>query len=157
MKTIISPAEAAALGWGTGEYVPPEAISESDIAAAERRYIVPVIGSRMAAALAEGRYEELRRDYAAPALAMYVRIMVQPSMDIRTGQAGSVVQSGACAEPAVSEARAAAMRSLRRRAGELLRRLSDRLDAESHSYPEYDPQQNILKRCSTDGGIVQIF
>ena len=157
MKTIISPAEAVSLGWGTGEYVPPEAVSEADIAAAEHRYITPVIGARMAEALADGRYEDLRSDYAAPALAMFVRVMLQPAMDIRSGQAGAVVQSGACAEPAAAEARAASLRSLRRRAGELLRRLSDRLDAESHSYPEYSPQQNILKRCSTDGGIVQIF
>lgn len=157
MKTIISPAEAVALAWGTGEYVSPEAVSEADIAAAERRYIEPVIGRRMADALAENRYEELRRDYAAPALAMFVRIMLQPSMDIRTGQAGSVVQNGAYAEPAGNEARAAALRSLRRRAVALLRRLSERLDDESSSYPEYLPEHNILKRCSTDGGIVQIF
>ena len=157
MKTIISPAEAVALGWGTGEYVSPEAVSEADIAAASHRYLEPVIGSRMAAALADGRYEELRRDYAAPALALFVRVSLQPSMDIRTGQAGSVVQSGSGCSPADDSARRASLRSLRRRAGELPRRLSDRLDAEGSSYPEYAPEQNILKRCSTDGGIVQVF
>ena len=157
MKNIISPAEAVALAWGTGEYIAPEAISEADIAAAERRYIVPVIGSRMAAALADGRYEDLRTGYAAPALAMFVRVSVQSALDVRTGQAGSVVQSGACCQPASSDARTAAIRSLRRRAGELLRRLSDKLDAEAASYPEYAPCRNILKRCSTDGGIVQGF
>ena len=157
MKTIISPAEAVALAWGTGEYVPPEAISESDIAAAEQRYITPVIGRRLTAALADGRYEELRLDYAAPALAMFVRVTVQPSMDIRSGQAGSVVQSGSCSKPADNDARRASLRSLRCRAGELLRRLSERLDAAAGAYPEYIPEKNILKRCSTDGGIVQIF
>ena len=157
MKTIISPAEAVALAWGTGEYMPPEAISESDIAAAQRRYIEPVIGRPLAEALAAGRYEELRAEYAAPALAMFVRLAVQPSLDIRTGCAGSVVQSGAYADPAGSEARAAAMRSLRRRGGALLRRLSERLDASPAAYPEYAPERNVLKRCSTDGGIVQIF
>ena len=157
MKTIITPSEAAALAWGTGEYVSPESRSEADISAAERRYLEPVIGRRMAEALADGRYEELCSDYVAPALAMFVRILVQPSLDIRTGQAGSVVQSGAYADPAGSEARTASLRSLRRRAGELLRRLSDKLDAEAASYPEYEPSRNILKHCTTDGGIVQIF
>ena len=157
MKNIISPARAVALGWGTGEYVSPEAVSEADIAAASHRYLEPVIGRRMAEALADGRYEDLCRDYVAPALALFVRVIVQPSMDIRTGQAGSVVQSGAGCSPASDAARRASLHSVRRRAGELLRRLSDRLDADASSYPEYAPEQNVLKRCSTDGGIVQIF
>ena len=157
MKNIISPAEAVNLAWGTGEYLSPQAVAEADIAAAEQRYIIPVIGRPLAQALADGLYPELRNDYAAPALAMFVRVMLQPTMDVRTGQTGSVVQSGACADPASSEARAASLRALRRRAGVLLRRLSERLDADPASYPEYDPEQNILKHCSTDGGIVQIF
>ena len=156
MKTIISPAEAVSTAWAGGEYVSPQAVSEADVAAAEHRHIVPVTGRALAEALADGRYDELRRDYVLPALAMYVRILVQPAMDVRTGQAGSVVQRGTCAEAASAEARAASMASLRRRAGRLLRRLSDRLDAAAEEYPEYDPRQNILKRCSTDGGIVQI-
>lgn len=157
MKNIITPSEAVALAWGAGEYMSPGAVSEADIAAVERRYLIPVIGSELAVALAGGRYAELRSDYAAPALAMFVRVSVQPSLDIRTGQAGSVVQSGSYVDPAGSEARASSLRSLRRRAGALLRRLSDKLDSERASYPEYDPDRNILKRCSTDGGIAQIF
>ena len=157
MKTIITPAQAVALAWGAGEYVSPSAVSEADIAAAVHRYVEPVIGRRLCEALADGRYEDLCRDYAAPAVAMFVRVSIQPSMDIRTGQAGSVVQSGADCDPAGDSARRASLVSLRRRAGSLLRRLSDRLDSDAGAYPEYDPRQNILKRCSTDGGIVQIF
>ena len=157
MKNIITPARAVELAWGTGEYVSPGAVGEADIAAATHRYIEPVIGRRMTEALADGRYAELCNDYAAPAVAMFVRVLLQPSMDIRTGQAGSVVQSGAACDPAGDAARAASLRSLRRRAGQLLRRLSDRLDADASAYPEYDPRNNILKHCSTDGGIVQVF
>ena len=158
MKNIIPPARAVELAWGAGEYLSPEAIAEADIAAASHRYIEPVAGRAMVEAMAEGRYEQLRDEYAAPALAMYVRLMVQPALDIRTGQAGSVVQHSAGADPASAEARAAGLRSVRQRAGQLLRRLSERLDtAADGEFPEYDPRYNILKRCSTDGGIVQIF
>lgn len=157
MKTIITPSEAVRTAWATGEYVPPEAVGEADIAAAEERYIVPVTGRALADALAAGRYGELRSDYVLPAAAMYVRLSLQQSMDIRTGQAGSVVQSGACCDPASAEARAAGLGSLRRRASSLLRRLSDKLDADAAAYPEYDPRANILKHCSIDGGIAQIF
>ena len=157
MKNIITPHQAVELAWGTGEYMSPLSVSAADIAAAENRYLVPVIGHRMAAALAAGSYEELCRDYAAPALALFVRYMVQPALDIRTAQAGSVVQRSSGSEPADAEARAASLRSLRRRAGELLRRLSDKLESDPAAYPEYDSANNILKHCTTDGGIVQVF
>lgn len=157
MKNIITPAEAVALAFGAGEYVPPEAVSEADIAAASHRYIEPVTGAALAAALADGAYPTLRDDYAAPALALGVRLLVQPSFDVRTGCAGSVVQRTATAEPAPAEARAAALRSVRTRMRELLRRLGRHLDDRAADYPEYDPDANILNRCTTDGGFVQTF
>ncbi|MDE6858273.1 MAG: hypothetical protein K2J33_06030 [Alistipes sp.] len=157
MKNIITPAEAVALAFGAGEYMPPEAVSEADIAAAAHRYIEPVTGAALASALAAGEYPALRDDYAAPALALGVRLLVQPSLDIRTGCAGSVVQRTTTAEPAPAEARAAALRSVRCRMRELLRRLGRHLDERAADYPEYDPDANILNRCTTDGGFVQIF
>ena len=38
----------------------------------------------------------------------------------------------------------------------LLRRAAEHLDAHRTEFPEYDPTENILKRCSTDGGFVQM-
>lgn len=157
MKNIITPAKAVSLAFGEGEYMPPESLSDADIAAAAHRYLEPVTGARLAAALAAGEYPALRDDYAAPALALGVRLLVQPSLDIRTGRAGSVVQRSTTAEPASAEARAAAMRSVRCRMRELLRRLGRHLDEHAADYPEYDPDANILNRCTTDGGFVQTF
>ena len=161
MKTIITPAEAVASAWGSGEYAAPDTVAVADIAAAEERHLLPVIGRPLAEALAAGRYEELRTDYVMPALALFVRAGIQSSLDVRTGQAGTVVQSGTYCAPADTVARQSLHRSLRRRAETLLRRLSDRLEADAScaapSYPEYDPRRNILKRCMTDGGIVQVF
>lgn len=156
MNNIITPTEAVALAFRTGEYAAPETITEADIAAAAHRYIEPVIGRELAAALAAGRYAELRDGYAAPALALAVRIMLQPEMEVRTGQAGCIVQKTASADPAAAEARAALHRSLRMRLRTALRRLSDRADACAAEYPEYDPRKNILKHCTLDGGFIQI-
>ncbi len=36
-----------------------------------------------------------------------------------------------------------------------VRRMSDYLDAHAASMAEYDPDDNILKRCCCDGGFVQ--
>lgn len=44
MKTLITPLQVLRLAFGEGEYLPPESVTEADIAAAERRYLVPVIG-----------------------------------------------------------------------------------------------------------------
>lgn len=47
-------------------------------------------------------------------------------------------------------------RALRTEARTLLRRAAEHLDAHRTEFPEYDPTENILKRCSTDGGFVQM-
>ena len=44
MNTLITPAQAVALAFADGEYLAPESVTQSDIAAAEQRYLVPVIG-----------------------------------------------------------------------------------------------------------------
>ena len=43
MNTLITPAQAVALAFADGEYLAPESVTQSDIAAAEQRYLVPII------------------------------------------------------------------------------------------------------------------
>ncbi len=58
-------------------------------------------------------------------------------------------------EPADAKQRGEVMRALRRRASELLRRLSEELERSAAAYPEYDSRDNILNRCTIYGDIVQ--
>ena len=51
----------------------------------------------------------------------------------------------------------ALMLSLRMRTRQLLKRLSNYLNSNEHSFSEYRKEYNILNRCSIDGGFVQIF
>ena len=44
MKTLVTPLQALRLAFLEGEALPPGTVAEADITAAERRYIVPVIG-----------------------------------------------------------------------------------------------------------------
>ena len=46
--------------------------------------------------------------------------------------------------------------SLRSEARTLLRRAVAYLDSHRREFPEYLPEKNILNRCTTDGGFVQI-
>ena len=58
--------------------------------------------------------------------------------------------------PAGDDALRRRQRALRTEARTLLRRAAEHLDAHRTEFPEYDPTENILKRCSTDGGFVQM-
>ena len=142
MKTLVTPLQALRLAFPEGEALPPGTVAEADIAAAERRYIVPVIGRALHARLLEGAYETFRTDYLAAPTALFTRLQLQPRLDIRTGQCGTTAPKSSWTQPA--EART------------LLRRAAEHLDAHRTEFPEYDPTENILKRCSTDGGFVQM-
>ena len=37
----------------------------------------------------------------------------------------------------------------------LLRRAAEHLEAHAAEFPGYDPDNNILKRCTTDGNLIQ--
>ncbi len=156
MNNIITPADTVRLAFTDGEYVSPEAIGEADIEAALRRRIEPVAGRALCEAMREGAYPDFVSEYAAPALALCVRLVVQPRLNAATGQTGLAVPAGTNRKAADTTVRAELMRALRIRAREAVRRMSDYLDAHAASMAEYEPKDNILKRCCCDGGFVQI-
>ena len=156
MKTLITPQQTASLAFADGGYVAAEVISLHDIAAAEERYIVPVLGESLREALLEGRYAELLDDYVAPALAMAVRTMLQRALNVSTGQAGLVGPECEGATAASAAAADALQRSLVERRRALVRRLSAHLRSCSSAYPEYKPSRDAVQRCSLYGDIIQI-
>ncbi len=156
MNTLITCEEVVRLAFTDGEYVSSDAISAADIAAAGHRYIEPVVGKSLYAMLPDGEYASLKTDYVAPALAMAVRVLVQRSLNVRSGQSGLTVPKGTWSAAASSDAADELQRSLRRRLRLLLERLSDHLAENAASYPEYDPSADAVKHCSLNGGFVQI-
>lgn len=144
------------MAFADAEYIPPEAIAESDIAAAERRYMVPVMGRALYERLKEGKYAQFKEEYAAPALAACVRVMVQPLLNVRCGACGVAVPAGEGMEQADERQRAELMRALRRRARELTARMSEHLQAHAAEYKEYDDESNILNRCTIYGDIIAV-
>ena len=117
---------------------------------------MPVAGREVWRAVAGGRYPEAK-EYLAAAAAACTRLEMQPRLDVCTGQAGLTQASGIFAEAAAESARIELMRSLRVQARMSLLRLTEYLDGNAASIPEYDPRGNVLKRCMTDGGFVQVF
>lgn len=156
MNTLITPVQVLRLAFGESAYLPPETVAESDIAAAEQRHIVPVIGRALYERLLGGGCPEFVSDYLAAPAALFTRLRIQPRLDIRTDRCGASAPDTDFVQPASAEARRALLVSLRTEARTLLRRAAEHLAAERSAFPEYDPETDILNRCSTDGGFVQI-
>ena len=156
LKTLLTPRRVVELAFAECEYMDSSAISAADIAAAEERYIVPVTGRALYEAMLGGDYGEVRDEFAAPAAAAYVRLAMQPLFDIRTGRFGAVAPRTSYSEPAERAQILDMRRALRERARTLLQRLSSRLMASADDIPEYRPENDILNRCTTYGGLVQI-
>lgn len=156
MKTLITPLQVLRLAFGEGEYLPPETITEADIAAAEQRYLVPVIGRALYEKLLGGSYAEFRTAYLAAPAALFTRVAIQPRLDIRTGQCGTTAPKSAYGQPAGDAARNSCRRALLAQARTLLRRAAEHLRVHRAEFLEYDPENDIFNRCTTDGGFVQV-
>ena len=156
MKNLITNEQVISLAFGDGEYLSPEVILDSDIALAEDRYIVPVVGAELHQALLDGSYPTLLDDFVAPALAMAVRTVVQPALNVRTGQAGLQISSSLRADSSTKTAMQSLQKSLRLRRQALLRRLSNHLRNHASEFAEYDPRHDAMQKCSINGGYVQV-
>lgn len=156
MKNLITNEQVISLAFGDGEYLSPEVILDSDIAAAASRYIVPVVGAELYEAMLDGSHKALLDDFVAPALAMAVRTMIQPALNVRTGQLGLQISSSLRADSSTKTAMQTLQKSLRLRRQTLLKRLSNYLKNHASEFPEYNPSNDVLQKWSIDGGFVQI-
>ncbi len=152
---LLQPSQVLRLAFGADEYLPPDAVTEADIAAAEERCIVPVIGRALYDRLLAGAYPELLAEYLAAPAALFTRALVQPRLDIRTDRCGTTSPRPDGAQSAGSEPLRCRLQSLRAEARTLLLRASRHLAAHRSEYPEYDPEQDILNRCRIHGNFVQ--
>ena len=84
MNTLVTPLQVLKLAFGEGEYLPPEIIAEADIAGAEQRHIVPVVGRALYEKLLAGSYPDFRTEYLASPAALFTRAVLQPRLDVRT-------------------------------------------------------------------------
>ena len=156
MKNLITNEQVISLAFGDGEYLSPEVVLDSDIASATSRYIIPVVGAELCEALLDGSHPTLLDDLVAPALAMAVRTMIQPALNVRTGQLGLHISSSLRADSSTKTAMQVLQKSLRLRRQALLKRLSNHLNTHASEFPAYDPSCDALQKCSIDGGIIQI-
>ena len=156
-NNVITPAEVVEVAFSDCGYLSSDVVAEADIAVAVERWITPVVGEPLLEAVAAGRYAELKSDYLLPAIALYTRLVVQPRLNGATGQLGLTVVGASTQRAASDGVRQELQRAIKERASGALKRLSRYLDEHADEIAEYDEKCNILKRCSCDGGFVQIL
>lgn len=156
MKTLIATHRAQELAFAKGEYLPPETLAPGDVAAAEQRHILPVVGRALYEKMLDGAYGDFVEEYLEVPVALFARLAVQSGLDVRTGRRGTTVPKSSCSQPADTAALRRLRNSLRSRARTLVRRASEYLAAHRDDFPEYDPAQDVCNRCMTDGNLVQI-
>ena len=153
MQTLITPTAVVARAFADGEYIAPETVSEAAIAAAQETYLRPAVQVERASVL--GDHADFADEYLAAPLALYVRYLIAPQLDLRHGQVGTVQPRSegfaAASDATLRRSRRALLKTARR----LLRRASDYLESHAAQFPLYDPQANVLNRCSIDGKLVQ--
>lgn len=145
MKTIIKPVDLLSYIFTAEENYNSSAVTDTDIAIAESRYLLPIVGEVLYDKLLNGDYAELRSEYIAPMLGAWTRYIIEPCLKERCGL-------GHGSTPVDREL----LLHLRTMASTLSHRLSRYLDAHCDEYPEYNPCDNPLNHCSIDGNIVQI-
>lgn len=138
MKTFITPEEVVNLAFCDGEFISADTISASDILTAQRRYIRPLLGIELYQRLQSEMVDStLISSYIAPALAIGTRIIVQPSLSIRTGQFGVSATKTAYSQPATNTEISLLMKSQRIKLRTHLSCIREYLEASRDLYPEY--------------------
>lgn len=157
MKTLVSPAEVLQRAFRSREQLPSDTIREADIEAVEWRKVRPVLGDALHDRLLQGNDTAFVQEYLADAVALLTRAEVLPRMAHFCSSVGTFRPSPVDSSPTDNETLSLDVCTTKRQAATLLRRAVAYIEAHAADYPEYDPAQNILNRCSTDGGFIQTF
>lgn len=155
MQNVITNEQVISLAFSDGEYVSPDVVLDSEIDSAAHRYIVPIVGKEFYKEMLDGAHQTLVADFVAPALAMAVRTVIQPALNVRTGQGGLYIPTSTRSDTATRGTINGFHKSLRLRRDALLRRLSDYLRDHAEEYPSYDAERDIMQKYTISGGYVQ--
>ncbi|MDR2912443.1 MAG: hypothetical protein LBV38_03985 [Alistipes sp.] len=154
MELIISPAKVAESAFRAPDLVPSDAVSEAVILAAQQKFVRPVLGAALYEAVCRGQYPTLTEEYLAPPLALYVKLLMLPALAVQSGVAGVVEATSRNFARAGDSKIYEARRRLRGDARALMMRAVEHIESLAGAYPEYSPRENVMRRVSTEGGVI---
>lgn len=150
MKTLIPPSKVFEMAFTNNECLPSGAVTASDIAAAERRWIRPALGAALHARLVDRPPSAPLDKPLAAAVALFTRALLQPRLDIHTDQMGTTSPGSSLIRRADERAMLRVRRELIRQAQLHLTTALEIIGAAPELYPEYRPQTAIRRV----GGII---
>lgn len=153
MHTLISPREVVEIAFAGSEPLNESSVGETVIMTAEQKFIRPVLGN-LYDSLLNNLYPELLDEYIKAPLALYVKLLVLPSMAVHTGTMGIVQHHSKNMETSSRSQQSALESQTRASAMSLIKRAITHIELNPTRYPEYDGSQNILNKTSIEGHIV---
>ncbi len=127
---LITAAQVVELAFKGCDYTPAEMVTEPSIESAQRRFLLPILGESLITALLAGSYPDLLEEYVEPALAQYARVEMTPYED-------------------------SYRKVILRQARLLASRLSDYLEVNAGSIPEYQSEHNVLRKVKLYGATIE--
>mgnify|MGYP003623584211 CR=1 FL=1 len=140
--------------FATDPGIDEKAVTPSVILAAQHKFIRPALGKKLYERLGETACHELLRIFIKPALALYVRLMLLPTLAASAGNLGIVQPKGQHFSPADSKSVASLRKQARSEAGTMMLRAIRHVEENPARYPDYDRMENILNRVSISSQIV---
>lgn len=153
MTLLITPREVLELAFPASPSMSEDTITEAVIVAAQQKFIRPVLGAWMYEHALQGRREQLMNDYLKPALALYVKLLLIPTLSSSMGDLGVVQYKSGVFAPASEKSLAALKKRTKSDADALMRRAVEHIEANPSMYTDYDPADNVLNRTSLTGGV----
>lgn len=152
MKSLVSPEEVVSVAFAADYVITSSNITSLDVLATESRFLCPLLGSALYDRLLAGAYPELLSDYVIPQVAAWTRYVVEPVLSERCDYDRSRDYS-----EADYKMNRQLLLQLRSTAQAMSRRLTDYLNANAESIPEYDADANPLNHCMMYGDVVQVY
>lgn len=153
-KTLITAAEVVELAFGGAGNLREEEVSEATIIAAQRKYLLPVLGASLLEEMEGGAHSDLVENYLKLALALYVKRLLLPALAVKVGVAGVVRYVG----EGYAEVDAPTFRRLLQRtkfdADVVLDAVVDYVEQHPALFPNYVSANNIRHCVNIDSGIV---
>lgn len=153
MELLISPARIAQYAFRAPSFINAAAISDATILAAQQKFIRPALGA-LYDKICTGCYGDFLEEYIQPPLALYVKLLMMPSLAVQAGAGGVAEANSANLSKAGDAKFRYAVRRLRSDAAALMDRAVAHLDANRGKYPEYEPRADAHRRCSIEGGVI---
>ena len=142
---LMTPHEVVEIAFRGVEAMDENMIGEAPILTAQYKFIRPVLG-KLYEALLEGKYPELLNGYVKAPLAHYVKWLLLPRLSVQCGGIGVVQFKGENFSAAGDGAFAMLRQQVRSDAQALMKRVIERIESALEEFPEYDPEQNVLRR-----------